>query len=154
MVRHGGGRRRAQPGRHRLLRVGAAGPELRHGRHASAQILADVNVSRAQAVLPGLAPNGQLTCLAQSWSAHMGAANGIAHQDLYAILHNPSYGPFHTLGENVLTGPWYLSAADIHTAWMNFPLHRANILSGSFSPVGIGLAYANGQVWATEDFGG
>ena len=130
---------------------GSAPPAPRCGMDAtSVQILVDVNASRAQAGLPGLAPNGQLTCLAQSWSAHMGAANGISHQDLYGILHNP----FHTLGENVVTGAWYLSAADIHTDWMSSPLHRANILSGSFSSVGIGLAYANGQVWATEDFGG
>ena len=42
----------------------------------------------------------------------------------------------------------------MHTAWMNSPDHRANILSPSFTSVGIGLAWANGQVWATEDFGG
>jgi uncharacterized protein YkwD len=47
-----------------------------------------------------------------------------------------------------------MSGADMHNAWMNSPDHRANILSGAYSSVGIGLAYANGQVWATENFGG
>jgi len=47
-----------------------------------------------------------------------------------------------------------MSADAMHTAWMNSPDHRANILSGAYSSLGIGLAYANGQVWATEDFGG
>ena len=28
------------------------------------------------------------------------------------------------------------------TAWMNSPGHRANILNGTFTQIGIGLAYA------------
>jgi uncharacterized protein YkwD len=120
----------------------------------SAAILNDVNVSRAQNGLPGLAPNGQLTCLAQGWSAYMAATNTFAHRNLAAVLASPGYGGYHTLGENILEGPASMSANDMHTAWMNSPDHRANILSGAYSSLGIGLAYANGQVWATEDFGG
>ena len=120
----------------------------------SAAIFNDVNVSRAQNGLPGLAPNGQLTCLAQGWSAYMAATNNFAHRDLAAVLASPSYGGYHTLGENILEGPEGMTADQMHTAWMNSPDHRANILSGAYSSLGIGLAYANGQVWATEDFGG
>jgi uncharacterized protein YkwD len=47
-----------------------------------------------------------------------------------------------------------MSASDMNTAWMNSPDHRANILSGAYHWVGIGVGYANGQVWATEDLGG
>ena len=47
-----------------------------------------------------------------------------------------------------------MSAADMHNAWLNSPDHRANILSPAYSSMGIGLAYANGEVLATENFGG
>lgn len=125
------------------------------GMDATSQaILADVNLSRAQAGLPGLAANGQLTCLAQGWSGYLASTNSFFHRDLAAVLQSPGYGGYRTLGENILQGPAGLTADDMHAAWMNSPDHRANILSPAFSSVGIGLAYANGQVWATEDFGG
>ncbi|HWW43898.1 MAG TPA: CAP domain-containing protein [Acidimicrobiia bacterium] len=120
----------------------------------SAAIFNDVNVSRNQNGLPSLAPNGQLTCLAQGWSAYMAATNSFEHRNLSAVLASPGYGGYHTLGENILEGPAGMTADQMHTAWMNSPDHRANILDGAYSSLGIGLAYANGQVWATEDFGG
>jgi uncharacterized protein YkwD len=43
----------------------------------------------------------------------------------------------------------------MESAWMNSPSHRANILSGSFSAAGVGVAYDDrGQVWVCVDFGG
>jgi uncharacterized protein YkwD len=113
------------------------------------------NQSRAASGLPTLAPNGQLTCLAQSWSQHMAATGSFTHRDLGAVINSPGYaGVYHALGENILLGPASVSAAAMHTAWMNSPEHRANILSGAFSSMGIGLAYVGGQVYATENFGG
>jgi uncharacterized protein YkwD len=120
----------------------------------SQAILADVNVSRSQAGLPGLAANGQLTCLAQGWSSYLASTGSFFHRDLNAVIQSPGYGGYHTLGENILRGPASMTAGDMHLAWMNSPDHRANVLSPAFSSVGIGVAYANGQVWATEDFGG
>ena len=120
----------------------------------SSQELNYINADRAASGLPGLAPHGELTCLAQSWSAHLAGTNSFYHQNLGAILSQPAYAGFNTLGENILDGPAGISAGDMNTAWMNSPDHRANILSGSYRWVGIGVAYANGMVWATEDFGG
>jgi uncharacterized protein YkwD len=117
-------------------------------------IFADTNVSRAQNGLPPLAWNGQLGCLAVSWSQYLASTNGFFHRDLGSVIRSPGYGGYRTLGENILRGPASMSAWDMHVAWMNSPDHRANILSPAYSSVGIGLAYANGQVWATEDFGG
>jgi uncharacterized protein YkwD len=125
------------------------------GMDATSQgILYDLNVARTQNGLPGLAANGQLTCLAQGWSAYLASTNSFYHRDLAGVLRSPGYGGYHTLGENILRGPAGMSAADMNTAWWNSPDHRANMLSPSFTSVGIGLAYINGQVWATEDFGG
>jgi len=116
--------------------------------------LGALNADRAANGLPGLAANGQLTCLAQGWSQRMAATNTLGHQDLGAILASPAYQSYNTLGENILDGPASMSAADMNVAWMNSPEHRANILAGAYGSVGIGVSYANGQVWATEDFGG
>ncbi len=121
----------------------------------SAAIFNLTNQSRAAAGLPGLAVNGQLTCLAQGWSQHMAATGSFAHRDLGAVINSPGYaGVYRTLGENILLGPASMSADAMHTAWMNSPGHRANILSGAYSSMGIGLAYTGGQVYATENFGG
>jgi uncharacterized protein YkwD len=120
----------------------------------SAAELSYLNQDRAGAGLPGLAANGRLTCQAQSWSAHLAATNSFYHQNLGALLASPSFAGFNTLGENILEGPASIGASGMNSAWMNSPDHRANILSGSYRWVGIGVAYANGQVWATEDFGG
>jgi len=120
----------------------------------SNNILYYTNVARGQAGLPGLVWNGQLGCLAVSWSQYLASTNTFFHRDLASVIRSPGFGGYHTLGENILKGPASMSASDMQTAWMNSPDHRANILSPAYSSVGIGLAYANGQVWATEDFGG
>ena len=117
-------------------------------------ILADTNNARAQVGLPGLVWNGQLACLATAWSQWMASTNNFFHRDLGSVINSPGYGGYHTLGENILRGPASMSAWDMHVAWMNSPDHRANILSGAYSSMGVGLAYVNGTVYATENFGG
>jgi len=103
----------------------------------------------------GLGPVGwhdQLGGLAQSWSDYMAVSGNYSHQDLDAILQNPAYAGYSGLGENILHGGCGISAAQMDQAWMNSPLHRANIL-GDFSAVGIGVACNGGDLYATEDFG-
>ena len=117
-------------------------------------IFAYTNNSRATYGLPPLVWNGQLGCLATAWSQYLASTNNFFHRDLNSVITSPGYRGYHTLGENILRGPASMSGPDMHNAWMNSPDHRANILSGAYSSVGIGLAYANGQVWATENFGG
>jgi hypothetical protein len=43
-------------------------------------------------------------------------------------------------------------ASEIVAGWMNSPGHRANILRPEFTEAGIGAAYVNGYVIATQDF--
>ena len=117
-------------------------------------IFAYTNNSRAQNGLAPLVWNGQLGCLATAWSQYLASTGGFYHRDLNATITSPGYQGYHTLGENILKGPASMSAADMHNAWMNSPDHRANILSPAYSSMGIGLAYANGEVLATENFGG
>jgi uncharacterized protein YkwD len=111
-----------------------------------------VNNERAAHGLGPLNWNDQLGGLAQGWSQHMAATGSVAHQNLQALLDSGAVAGFSTLGENVLAGSCGMSAGQMHQAWMNSPLHRANIL-GSFSAIGIGIACNGGTLYATEDFG-
>jgi uncharacterized protein YkwD len=112
------------------------------------------NASRASAGLAALRWDAQLSCLAGDWSKVMGDSGSMHHRDLGAVLAAPEYAGYQTVGENVLQGPPNMSGGSMQTAWMSSPEHRANILSGAFSSFAVAVYYANGQVWATENFGG
>lgn len=53
------------------------------------------------------------------------------------------------LGENVGYGG---SVDSLHTAFMNSPSHRANILHSSFRNVGVGVVARDGRIWVTVVF--
>jgi len=54
--------------------------------------------------------------------------------------------------ENIAWG--YRSGADVVTAWMKSPGHRANILNCRLVKFGVGAVYAsNGNPYYTQDFG-
>lgn len=112
------------------------------------------NSSRGAAGLRGLSWNRQLYCLASDWSANMAAQGRMYHRDLGATIRSPGYSGYRTLGENVLYGPAGMSGEAMHTAWMNSPGHRANILSGAFTSFAVATRTSGGTVWATENFGG
>ncbi len=106
-----------------------------------------VNQARASAGLPGLIHNPAMDAVAQQWANQMGAAN--------SMTHNPDYSTqipsgWSRAGENVAMGQPTPSA--MHTAWMNSPGHRANIL-GDFTDIGIAFVTVNGTTWGVEDFG-
>jgi len=121
---------------------------------ASAAILNATNASRAGAGLAPLAWNPRLWCLASSWSSHLAAINALEHSDLNATLHSSDYATYRTLGENLLRGPVGMSGDSMHTAWMGSPAHAANVMSPAFNSFAVALTASNGQVFATENFGG
>jgi len=51
---------------------------------------------------------------------------------------------YSTAGENIAMG--YTTAEAVVNAWMNSPGHRANILSGDFTSIGVGYV-ADGNYW-------
>lgn len=112
------------------------------------------NASRGSAGLGPLRWDPQLWCLASEWSKVMGDSNNMHHRDLASVLGSPGYGGYRTIGENVLFGPSNMSGDAMHSAWMNSPSHRENILSGAFSSFAVATYTVNGQVWAAENFGG
>ena len=118
---------------------------------ADYQFLSDVNSSRAQHGLKALVMVSDLHSLATNWSQHMASGGCGGGQ---SICHNPNLtsqgGNWQEIGENVGVGP---SESSIETAFMNSPEHRANILNGDYTEVGIGTATgSDGRLYVTQDF--
>jgi hypothetical protein len=83
----------------------------------------------------------------------MAARRSISHQypgepDL-ASRGRSAGGRFSLIAENVAEAE---TALEIHTAWMNSPGHRANILDGKLNAVGIRVVRRDGQLYAVQDF--
>jgi len=58
---------------------------------------------------------------------------------------------FSAAGENIAYGQ--KTAAEVMSAWMNSPGHRANILSSAYTTIGVGVAKAaNGTLYWTQMF--
>lgn len=114
-----------------------------------------VNVERAKAGLPALTLNWQLSRVARYKSADMANKGYFSHN-------SPTYGtPFQMMenfglrfsaaGENIAYGQ--KTPAEVMKDWMNSPGHRNNIMSRSFTEIGVGLAKnKNGVCYWTQQF--
>lgn len=89
----------------------------------------DVNASRAAAGLPALRENVTLDIKADKWAQNLRDACRIWHSNLA----DGAPKEWRKLGENVGMGG---SIDQIHTAYMNSPGHRANILDPTFTQIG------------------
>ncbi len=113
------------------------------------EVIRLVNVERARAGLQTLSSNWQLCRVARYKSADMANRGYFSHT-------SPTYGtPFQMMenfglrftaaGENIAYGQ--STPAQVMRDWMNSPGHRNNILSGSFSQIGVGLAKSSSGVY-------
>ncbi len=105
-----------------------------------------LNSLRNSVGLPSLAVYGDLTSIARAHSQRMGEQN--------LLYHNPSLTVqvtnWQSVGENVGYGG---SVADIQNAFYNSPAHRANMVSSTYTQVGIGTWIApTGRIWVTQVF--
>jgi Cysteine-rich secretory protein family len=126
------------------LAVGTAAPARADS--SAGQFVADTNSSRASDGLSGYAVSSDLTSIAQSHAASMARSR--------SIYHNSSLGSdvccWQSIGENVGDGP---SVSSIENAFMNSSSHRGNILSSSFTQIGVGTARdSSGQIYVDEVF--
>lgn len=105
-----------------------------------AQMLDLLNQERAEAGLPPLAPDPELTEVARRHSADMFARGYFAHvspDGLDPFDRITAAGiSYRAAGENLALAPT-LSIA--HTGLMNSPTHRDNVLRPAFGRVGIGI---------------
>ncbi len=107
-----------------------------------------VNVERAKKGLPALTINWQLSRVARYKSQDMINKNYFSHT-------SPTYGSpfkmmesfgirFSSAGENIAYGQ--RTPQEVMNGWMNSPGHRANILSPSYTQIGVGLAKTSSGV--------
>lgn len=106
------------------------------------QVIQLTNAERTKRGLPPLKANWQLSRVARYKATDMRDKNYFSHT-------SPTYGsPFTMIkdfglsytaaGENIAAGQTTPKA--VVTAWMNSPGHRANILSKSYTQIGVGYA--------------
>jgi len=119
------------------------------------EVIRLVNVERAKVGLPALKANWQLSRVARYKSADMANKGYFSHN-------SPTYGtPFQMMenfglrfsaaGENIAYGQ--RTPEEVMRDWMNSPGHRNNILSRSFTEIGVGLAKnKNGVCYWTQQF--
>ena len=123
-----------------LLPLGAA--------HAGteSEFVSRINGARSSRGLRAYAARSDLASVARRHAARM-AASG-------RIYHNPRLGSevtgWRSVGENVGSGG---SVSQIHQAFMASSSHRGNILSGTFTQVGVGTARSsNGTLYVSQVF--
>src|SRR4051794_3941499 len=110
------------------------------------QFIAKLNAARQANGQSPYAVLYDLTAVARSQSAAMASRQSLYHNpSLTTAVHS-----WQAVGENVGEGP---TVSAIHTAFMNSPEHRANILDHDFTQVGVGVSVdKNGIIWVTVDF--
>jgi uncharacterized YkwD family protein/spore coat assembly protein SafA len=119
------------------------------------QVITLVNKERAARGLQTLTKNWQVARVARIKSQDMINKNYFSHT-------SPTYGsPFNMMenfgirfsaaGENIAYGQ--RTPQEVMTAWMNSPGHRANILSPSYTQIGVGAAKtSSGTLYWTQMF--
>lgn len=113
-------------------------------------VVVETNVARANAGLGNVKVNGDLTESAAAHSTRMANGAGLTHDGWVDEIRAAGYGNG-TLGQNVAYG---YSASNVVDGWMGSPGHRANILNGVFTDIGVGCVNRNGTLWWTQNFGG
>lgn len=113
---------------------------------ATSRFIEDTNAARASAGLPLYQYAGDLASVAQGQAERMAARS-----DVY---HNPNLGSevpnWKKAGENVGAGD---DPDQIHDAFMASSGHRANILSATYTELGIGTAIGgDGRLYVAEVF--
>ena len=118
------------------------------------QVVDLTNAERAKNGLPALKVDVNLSKVAREKSSDMQRNNYFSHQ-------SPTYGsPFDMMkkfgityksaGENIAMGQ--KTPSEVVQAWMNSEGHRANILNGSYTHIGVGYV-ANGNYWTQQFIG-
>jgi uncharacterized protein YkwD len=130
-----------------LLAVAAAGCMPAEER----TFLDRTNGLRAQHGLPGLSEHGVLTDKAEGWAQHLAATGKLEHSSLTSGLDGLAW---RALAENVgVSTPTADTLLTLHERLASSPHHRANLLDGRMTHMGVGVATsADGRVWVVEVF--
>jgi uncharacterized protein YkwD len=118
-------------------------------------IVTATNRYRAKAGCPQLRVELSLTRAARNhsaWMARTGTFSHVGSGNSSFVTRVKAAGYTAPLAENIAWG--YRDGAQVVTAWMNSPAHKANILNCKAKAVGVGAIYAaNGTPYYTQEFG-
>lgn len=121
---------------------------------AAAAVLTLVNEERAAAGCEPLTHDPALAELATDLSRDMAERGFFDHTDPDGRTpwdRAEEAGISNLGGENIAWGQ--PDAESVMAAWMDSEGHRANILNCSFRTIGVGVHFADGSAWWTQDFG-
>ncbi|MGI8408167.1 MAG: CAP domain-containing protein [Actinomycetota bacterium] len=113
------------------------------------------NAARAAIALGKLSLDPELSRVAIKHTQEMikAASGEIGGDDLFhstaTQLRNRVTGDWTLLGENVGVGG---TVSSLHEAFMNSPLHRANMLNPTFKHIGVGVIKKDNRIWVTVMF--
>jgi len=112
-----------------------------------ARVIYQINVQRAKYQRGSLVASWCPDWYAERWAPYLARTGALYHYSLSNIL----TGCHATrAAENLARGN--LSADGIVAAWMASSGHRANILDGGLTRIGVGAVYAGGQWTVVADF--
>jgi uncharacterized protein YkwD len=124
----------------------------------AADVVARVNIHRADRGLAWLAISPTLTAAAEWKARHMAHYGYMQHDDPappvqrtpFERMHACGYPEQALAGENIAAG--YETPAGVMTGWLGSPGHRANIERPEFRAIGVGVARsaAGRNYWAQE----
>lgn len=113
-----------------------------------ARVISAVNVQRAHY---GRRPLAMWSCLdryAEGWSAYLARTRLMVHRSMLTILNGCAAT---RVAENLARGG--VGPERIVAMWMASSGHRANLLDGRLTHVGVGATYANSQWTVVLDLG-
>jgi uncharacterized protein YkwD len=113
----------------------------------------DLNRERAAQGLPALHWDAALASAAREHASRMAQGNVLSHQlpgePQVQVRATQAGARFTTIAENIAVAP---NSATIHSAWMQSPHHRENILDPELNGVGIGVVRGSDGLFAVQDF--
>jgi len=112
-----------------------------------ARVIQQINVQRASYHQGSLVASSCPDRYAEAWAAYLARTGAFYHYSMSNILRGCRA---RVAAENLARGN--VSADRIVAAWMASPGHRANILDGRLTRIGVAAVYANGRWTVAADF--
>ncbi|MET9437433.1 CAP domain-containing protein [Streptomyces sp. NPDC006551] len=136
-----------------VVRTEAPAPVSRDAATA-AEVVRLVNQERAKVGCVPVRSDAELAELADAFSEDMARRGFFDHTDPDGATpwdRAAKAGISGMGGENIARGQ--VDAAAVMSSWMNSDGHRANILNCDYKSLGVGVHFADGGPWWTQDFG-
>ena len=112
-----------------------------------ARVIYQINVQRVKYAHGKLRAGTCHDKYAETWGSYLARTGSLYHQSMTPILRGCTAT---RASENLARG--YTTADATVLAWMASPGHRANVLDGSLTRIGVAAAFANGRWTVVADF--